>query len=54
MADTIEGRGAIIDNESEVGGYPKQKETRQVFVEADWELGTMEPLKPLQHREPPK
>ncbi len=54
VADTIEGRGGIIDNESEVGGYPKQKETRQPFVEADWDLGTMEPLKPLQHREPLK
>jgi hypothetical protein len=54
VADTIEGRGTIIDNESEVGGYPEQKETRQTFVEADWDLGTMEPLKPLQHREPLK
>ena len=52
VADTIEGRGAIIDNESEVGGYPRLKETRQAFIEADWDLATMEPLKPLQRREP--
>lgn len=52
LADTIEGRGEIIDNESEVGGYPKQQETRQPFVAADWDLATMEPQKPLQHRDP--
>ncbi|WP_226467749.1 pectate lyase family protein [Luteimonas panaciterrae] len=52
LADVIEGRGKIIDSEEEVGGYPKQKETRQAFVPADWNLDTMEPLKPLPRRDP--
>jgi pectate lyase len=52
LADTIEGRGRIIDSEQEVGGYPVQAETRQAFVPADWDLDTMEPLKPLPRREP--
>ncbi|HEY5810068.1 MAG TPA: hypothetical protein VIT67_18995 [Povalibacter sp.] len=41
VADTIEGRGEIIDSEAQVGGYPVQKETRQVFNEKDWDLSTM-------------
>lgn len=52
LADTIEGRGEVIDSEQEVGGYPTHPETRQPFVEADWDLATMEPLKPLPKREP--
>lgn len=52
FADVIEGRGKIIDSEEEVGGYPKQQETRQTFVPADWNLDTMESLKPLSRREP--
>ena len=38
-----EGRGEIIDDEREVGGYPKMAQTRAPFVEADWNLDTMEP-----------
>ena len=38
-----EGRGEIIDDEKQVGGYPKMKETRAAFVEGDWNLDTMEP-----------
>jgi hypothetical protein len=38
-----EGRGRIIDDEKEVSAYPVQKETRAPFVEADWDLATMEP-----------
>ncbi|MCW3837418.1 polysaccharide lyase family 1 protein [Sphingomonas canadensis] len=38
-----EGRGEIIDDEKRVGGYPVQAETRATFVEADWDLDTMEP-----------
>jgi len=38
-----EGRGQIIDDEKDVSEYPKQKETRAPFVEADWDLVTMEP-----------
>ncbi|MFY2764005.1 pectate lyase family protein [Arenimonas sp. MALMAid1274] len=52
VADVIEGRGGIIDHEDEVGGYPKHAETRQAFVPADWDMDTMEPLKPLPRREP--
>ena len=52
LADTIEGRGDVIDSEQEVGGYPKHAETRQAFVPADWDLDTMEPLKPLPRRDP--
>jgi hypothetical protein len=39
-----EGRGDIIDDEKEVGlGYPRPAETRAAFVEADWDLTTMQP-----------
>lgn len=39
-----EGRGAIIDDEHEVGsGYPHQPMTRAPFVEADWNLDGMTP-----------
>jgi hypothetical protein len=38
-----EGRGKIIDDEKEVSAYPKPKEVRAPFVEADWDLATMEP-----------
>jgi pectate lyase len=48
VADTVEGRGAIIDSEEQVGGYPKSRETRQRFNEKDWDLATMTP------REAPK
>ncbi|QWP75284.1 hypothetical protein J5226_16840 [Lysobacter sp. K5869] len=52
LANAIEGRGKIIDSEDEVGGYPKPAETRQAFVPQDWDLATMEPLKPLPRRAP--
>ncbi|HWS77590.1 MAG TPA: hypothetical protein VN205_04355 [Thermomonas sp.] len=52
LENTIEGRGHIIDSQDEVGGYPRHAETRQAFVPADWNLDTMEPLKPLQPRDP--
>ena len=38
-----EGRGRIIDDEKDVSAYPSSKETRAPFVEADWDLETMEP-----------
>ena len=38
-----EGRGDIIDDESEVGGYPHPVPTFAPFVEADWNLDTMTP-----------
>lgn len=52
LADTIEGRGEIIDSEQQVGGYPQHAPTRQPFVEADWDMLTMEPRKRLPRREP--
>jgi len=39
----VEGRGQIIDDEKEVSEYPKHKETRAPFIEADWDLATMLP-----------
>ena len=52
VADTIEGRGIIIDSQSEVGGYPKPASTRRPFVASEWNLDTMEPLKPYERGEP--
>ncbi|MBL8269036.1 polysaccharide lyase family 1 protein [Steroidobacter sp.] len=43
VADTIEGRGSIIDSEEQVGGYPAYKETRQRFDEKEWDLRYMTP-----------
>jgi hypothetical protein len=43
LFDVVEGRGEIIDDEREVGGYPQVTPTRAPFVEADWDLATMEP-----------
>lgn len=46
IAEVAEGRGEIIDHEREVGGYPAVTEpTRKRFVEADWDLSTMTPLR---------
>ena len=52
LENTIEGRGHILDSQDEVGGYPKHAETRQAFVPGDWNLETMESLKPLKQRDP--
>jgi hypothetical protein len=41
VADTIEGRGEIIDDQAQVGGYPQYQETRQVFNEKEWDLRYM-------------
>jgi pectate lyase len=43
VADVVEGRGGIIDSQDEVGGYPDYAPTRAPFVDADWNLDTMEP-----------
>lgn len=53
VADTIEGRGRIIDSQTEVGGYPQMSETRAAFDPAQWDLRTMTPLKPLTGRTRP-
>ena len=54
IANVAEGRGEIIDSEEEVGGYAAPVETRAAFIPADWDLDTMEPLRPLPRREPLK
>lgn len=54
VADTIEGRGKIIDDESEVGGYPQYPETRKTFNEKEWDLATMEPKVPFSGRNTPR
>jgi hypothetical protein len=41
--DIAEGRGGIIDDEKEVGGFAKLTSTQAPFREADWNLDTMEP-----------
>jgi pectate lyase len=41
VANVIEGRGAIISSEREVGGYPAYPETRQPFDPTAWNLGDM-------------
>jgi hypothetical protein len=38
-----EGRGDIINDEKDVSAYPAYKPTNAPFVEADWNLDTMEP-----------
>ncbi|WP_052338305.1 pectate lyase family protein [Luteimonas huabeiensis] len=52
VADVIEGRGDIIDSQDEVGGYPDYAPTRRPFVEAEWNLDTLEPLAGFQRGEP--
>ena len=41
IADTIEGRGRIIDSQNDVGGYPEQLATHQAFNPADWDMKYM-------------
>jgi hypothetical protein len=38
-----EGRGAILDDEKQVGGFPKQAPTAAKFDESAWDLATMTP-----------
>ncbi|MEX2126345.1 MAG: hypothetical protein WD795_20800 [Woeseia sp.] len=46
LADVAEGRGKIIDSETEVGGYPDPEPTRRTFEPSDWYLDTMTPNSP--------
>jgi hypothetical protein len=41
VADTIEGRGAIIDSEEQVGGYPQYTASWRAFNEKEWDLRTL-------------
>ncbi len=52
LADVIEGRGKIIDSQTEVGGYPVTQTSTRAFIPADWDLATMEPIKPYPRGEP--
>lgn len=52
VADVIEGRGKIIDDQEEVGGYPKYAPGYRVFDPAAWQLDTMEPKQPYERGEP--
>ena len=38
-----EGRGEVIDDESEVSAYPNPQPTSAPFVDGDWDLATMTP-----------
>lgn len=46
LANVAEGRGAIIDSQSEVGGYPQMAPTQRTFDPALWDLSTMLPKSP--------
>ncbi|MBP6546680.1 MAG: pectate lyase [Phenylobacterium sp.] len=46
LADVAEGRGTIIDSEQALHGYPNPKPTARPFVEADWNLNDMTPMRP--------
>ncbi|NBB16792.1 pectate lyase [Caulobacter sp. SLTY] len=43
ISDVAEGRGAIIDSENDLHGYPAHKETRRPFNPDDWNLFDMTP-----------
>lgn len=43
LADAAEGRGRIIDNEGQVGGYPDPQPTRRPFDARQWNLENMMP-----------
>lgn len=43
LADTAEGRGAIIDSQEDVGGYPEFDEVYRSFDPEEWDLTTMTP-----------
>jgi hypothetical protein len=42
VADVKSGTGRIIDSEQDAGGYPVRPSTKAPFVEAEWNLATME------------
>ncbi len=45
IGEVRSGSGHIIDSEGEVGGYPPvATATHRAFVEAEWNLATMQPL----------
>jgi hypothetical protein len=46
IADVAEGRGRVIDSETEVRGYPAYAPTRRTFNESDWDMRAMTPARP--------
>lgn len=46
FANAAEGRGEIIDSQSEVGGYPVMPEAHRAFDPEAWDLDTMLPKAP--------
>lgn len=46
ISDVAEGRGFIIDSETDLHGYPAHAETRRPFVPDDWNLEDMTPKRP--------
>lgn len=46
FANAAEGRGEIIDSQSEVGGYPRMPESYRAFDPEAWDLDTMLPKTP--------
>lgn len=46
ISDTAEGRGAIIDSQDDLHGYPNPKPTTKPFNPDDWNLFDMTPKRP--------
>jgi hypothetical protein len=46
LSNASEGRGEIIDDQDQVGGYPRYEMTRKSFDPDDWDLETMMPKSP--------
>jgi hypothetical protein len=42
----LQRQGRIIDSEKDGGGYPDRPATRAPFHPADWDPGTLQPLRP--------
>jgi hypothetical protein len=42
----LQRQGKIIDSEKDVSGYPDRPATRAPFNPADWDLDTLQPLRP--------
>jgi len=53
VADTIEGRGRIIDSQRDVNGYPHVEPTHQAFDPSAWDLDSMTYRKPWPARRRP-
>lgn len=54
LADVAEGRGKIIDSETQSSGYPTYAPTHQAFAADDWNLADMSPRAGWAALAPPK